>query len=95
MGQRRSGLMSNRLPVSTPSWKWYRPFRSSADRWFGSKIGTPRLQAAAVAAVTLWVGGVGFVGMHYYQDTASGKLGQAREMTMAGERQRRPSTPSN
>jgi hypothetical protein len=36
------------------------------------------------------MGGLGFVGAHYYEDTVTGKLGRAKELTMAGEQQRVP-----
>ena len=39
-------------------------------------------------AVVLWMGGLGFVGARYYEDTVSGKLGRAVELTMAGNQQR-------
>jgi hypothetical protein len=46
-------------------------------------------------AVVLWIGGVGFVGSRYVEDTASGKLGAAQELTMSGEKRRGDSSYSD
>jgi hypothetical protein len=34
------------------------------------------------------MGGIGFVGARYYEDTVSGRLSAAREHTMSGQKQR-------
>lgn len=41
------------------------------------------------------LGGVGFVGSRYVEDTASGKLGAAQELTMSGEKRRGDSSYSD
>ena len=45
--------------------------------------------------VVLWIGGVGFVGSRYIEDTVSGKLGAAQELTMSGEKRRGDSSYSD